>query len=462
MQYLRAAKLNIVVLLLFLLPLISIVFKLVNFKEALFGKPIVTERLIVSQEFKTNQGDLDTTNVLLPFQSSHQRVSAEQIQSSAANFFVKELNGQRCLKITPNADRQSISYSFEFNGKAIKYEVDPTLYYNEKRNTFLKDFLFRSFYEANGNQWVFEEKLKSESINYRLVCGYDTAEEKPQLKKWIEVQIGDKWVPFDIPKGLFAEIPATYVDLGPVDSFSYTEPDSLKTIVSKELFINPDLIQDASRVPMNFLFFVEIFNLSDTPPNILAIILLTPLVLMIITIFRNAIGVQTFGTFLPLLIGISFVTTGLVFGVLFFLVIIAITGLLHYPLMKFGLLNLPKIAIVLTILVVAFLLLIYALFKLDISWALGTSLFPMVILIFAAENFIKASSSKGYIHATGLALKTLFLSLFCFVIYKSVAFAYVFLVFPELLLCVIAINLSLGTWIGLRMSEIVRFRSIVK
>jgi hypothetical protein len=130
--------------------------------------------------------------------------------------------------------------------------------------------------------------------------------------------------------------------------------------------------------------------------------------------------------------------------------------------MKFGLLNLPKIAIVLTILVVAFLLLIYALFKLDISWALGTSLFPMVILIFAAENFIKASSSKGYIHATGLALKTLFLSLFCFVIYKSVAFAYVFLVFPELLLCVIAINLSLGTWIGLRMSEIVRFRSIVK
>ncbi len=375
---------------------------------------------------------------------------------------MKELNGQRCLKIIPNADRHSISYSFEFNGKAIKYEVDPTLYYNEKRNTFLKDFLFRSFYEANGNQWVFEEKLKSESINYRLVCGYDTAEEKPQLKKWLEVHIGDKWVPFDIPKGLFAEIPATYVDLGPVDSFSYKEPDSMKTTVSKELFINPELIQDASCVPMNLLFFAEIFKLSDTPFSSLAIILLTPLVLMIITIFRNAIGVQTFGTFFPLLIGISFLATGLVFGVLFYLVIIAATGLLHYPLMRSGLLNLPKIAIVLTILVLAFLLLMYAGFKLNISLASGISIFSMVITLFAAENFVKATSSKGYFYATGLALKTLLLSLFCFVIYKSIAFTYIFMVFPELLLCVIAINLSLGTWIGLRMSEIMRFRSLVK
>lgn len=126
----------------------------------------------------------------MPSQSSHQRISNEHIQSSAASFFVKDLEGQRCLKINPYSRRQGISYSYEFRGKAIKYEVDPTLYYNEKRNTFLKDFLFRSFYESNGDQRAFEEMLMAENIPFREVCGYDAMEEEPKLKK---MDRGSSW-----------------------------------------------------------------------------------------------------------------------------------------------------------------------------------------------------------------------------------------------------------------------------
>ncbi len=95
-------------------------------------------------------------------------------------FFVKEIEGQRCLKVNPHSVRQGISYSYEFRGKAIKYELDPTLYYNDKRNTFFKDFLMRCFYESNGDQVLFEEKLKAENIEFRNVCGYDVIEEEPR------------------------------------------------------------------------------------------------------------------------------------------------------------------------------------------------------------------------------------------------------------------------------------------
>jgi hypothetical protein len=47
----------------------------------------------------------------------------------------------------------------------------------------LKDFLFRSFYESNGDQLAFEEKLKAESVPFRVVCGYDAVEEEPKLKE---------------------------------------------------------------------------------------------------------------------------------------------------------------------------------------------------------------------------------------------------------------------------------------
>jgi hypothetical protein len=458
----RAAKLNVAILLLFLLPLVSIGFKLAFYKDTLFGKSIAKERLVVSQKFNTERSDRDTTDLLLPSQSSHQRISNEHIQSSAASFFVQDLDGQRCLKINPHSRRQGISYSYEFRGKAIKYELDPTLYYDEKRNTFLKDFLFRSFYEANGDQLAFEEKLKAEGIEYRVVCGYDAIEEEPKLKKWLEVRVGDSWVPFDIPKGLFAEKPASYIDLGPLDAFSYKEPDSLRSKVTKELYLNPELLEDGLDVPMTLLFFTEIFNLNDMPLNILAIILLTPLAAMLITIFRNAIGIQTFGTFLPMLVAMSFLTTGFFFGALLFIIVIASTGLFHYPLGKLGLLTLPKLAIILTTVEAVFLGLIYLGFKWDIAVLLKTSLFPVVILTFATERFIKTSTDKGYGKAFMLALKTLLVSAFCFVIYKSIVFAYIFMIFPELFLCIIAINLSLGTWIGLRMSEIIRFKSLEK
>jgi hypothetical protein len=462
MKKTRAARLNLVILLLFLLPLISIGFKLAYFKDTLFGKPIAKERLVVSQKFKTEKSSRDTTNLLLPSQSAHQRISNEHIQSSAASFSVKELNSQRCLKINPHSRRQAISYSYEYRGKSIKYELDPSLYYNEKRNTLLKDFLFRSFYEANGDEVAFEEKLRAESITYRIVCGYDASEEEPKLKKWVEVLVAETWVPFDIPKGLFAEKPASYVDLGPLDAFSYKEPDSLHTKITKSIYLNPELLEDGLSVPMTFLFFTEIFNLNDLPLNILAIILLTPLAAMLITIFRNAIGIQTFGTFLPMLIAMSFLSTGFFLGALLFIIVIATTGIFHYPIAKLGLLTLPKLAIILTIVEGVFLFLIYIGFKWDIALLLKTSLFPVVILTFATERFIKTTTDKGYGPAIILALKTLLVSSVCFAIYKSIVFAYIFMVFPELFLCVIALNLSLGTWIGLRMSEVVRFRSLEK
>lgn len=458
----RAAKLNVAILLLFLLPLFSIGYKLYFYKDTLFGKPIAKEKVEVSQKFKTERNNRDTTNLLLPSQSSHQRISNEKIQSSAASFFVKDLGGQRCLKINPHSRSQGISYSYEFRGKAVKFEIDPTLYYDDKRNTFLKDFLFRSFYESNGDQLAFEEKLRNERIIYRVVGGYDAAEEETKLKKWVEVDVSGTWVPFDIPKGLFAEKPATYVDLGPIDAFSYKEPDSLRTKITKSIYLNPELLEDGLDVPMTFLFFTEIFNLNDLPLNILAIILLTPLAAMLITIFRNAIGIQTFGTFLPMLIAMSFLSTGFFFGALLFIIVIAATGVFHYPLGKLGLLTLPKLAIILTTIEGVFLFLIYLGFKWDIALLLKTSLFPVVILTFATERFIKTSTDKGYGPAIVLALKTLLVSSFCFVVYKSIVFAYIFLVFPELFLCIFAVNLSLGTWIGLRMSEIVRFRSLEK
>ncbi len=111
----RAVRLNLAILLLFLLPLVSIGWKLFYYKDTLFGKPIAKERLVVSQKFRTEYADRDTTSLLLPSQSAHQRISNENILSSAASFSVKETEGQRCLKYNYYTANFKLKYNWSPN-----------------------------------------------------------------------------------------------------------------------------------------------------------------------------------------------------------------------------------------------------------------------------------------------------------------------------------------------------------
>jgi len=49
----------------------------------------------------------------------------------------------------------------------------------------------------------------------------------------------------------------------------------------------------------------------------------------------------------------------------------------------------------------------------------------------------------------------------CYVIMDSLFLQSVTLAFPEVLMLVIALNLWLGKWIGLRFSEFIRFRHLI-
>jgi len=67
---------------------------------------------------------------------------------------------------------------------------------------------------------------------------------------------------------------------------------------------------------------------------------------------------------------------------------------------------------------------------------------------------------EGWREAIAVSVQTILVVAACYVVMESVALQSVFLAFPELLLAVLAVDLWLGRWMGLRLTEYRRFGNL--
>ena len=195
--------------------------------------------------------------------------------------------------------------------------------------------------------------------------------------------------------------------------------------------------------------------------NILKFLLVIPLGVLVVVISRNIVGATTFGTFLPALMAMAIRETGLVPGVIAFVFVIALTIVLRVPLDRLGILHTPKLAIMMIVAINALLGLavLSDLLKIDALSSIGAAaLFPIAIMTITAERVAITLSEEGVGPTLITMGQTLLVMSICYLIMNSLAVQALMLAFPELLLGVIALNIWIGSWTGLRLTELVRFR----
>ena len=93
---------------------------------------------------------------------------------------------------------------------------------------------------------------------------------------------------------------------------------------------------------------------------------------------------------------------------------------------------------------------------------LGLSVFPILIMISLVEKFIAAQISKGAKTAIWLSLETLVLSVAGYYLTGWELLRSLILGYPELILLTVLINIFFGRWTGLRLSEYIRFKEVIK
>ena len=108
--------------------------------------------------------------------------------------------------------------------------------------------------------------------------------------------------------------------------------------------------------------------------------LLVPVGVFFLVVLRNVVGIRTFGTFMPVLIALSFRETQLLWGVFLFTTLVGIGLLIRFYFEHLKLLVVPRLAAILIVVIGLMALLSVLINKLGLEQGLSVALFPMVIL----------------------------------------------------------------------------------
>lgn len=319
---------------------------------------------------------------------------------------------------------------------------------------------------CNGKGRLFVALARKLNIPARLVGGLVMEQGSKRVShQWVELYINGHWVPFDTINDHFAELPANFLSLytGDMVLFKHTSNVNFQYLfkMNKRLVPRVEAQESLKGSVLNIFNLYSVFDRIGVSQNLLKIILMIPLGALVVVICRNVIGLETFGTFLPALIASASRETGLFWGMVGFISIIGFTSLLRKGLDWLQLLHSPKMAIMLSVVVVCLLMITVVGVRFDLFDLAHMSLFPIAILAITAERFALIEEEQGFVKAAKMMGTTLVVISLCYVVMDSQFLQSMMLAFQELLLVLIALNLWLGKWIGMRVMEFLRFRMLV-
>ena len=211
--------------------------------------------------------------------------------------------------------------------------------------------------------------------------------------------------------------------------------------------------------------FLQFFLSSGVPLETVGYLLLLPVVVTLVVFFRQVIGLKGFGMYTPTLITFSFLITGLKYGIALYIGVIAAGLATRSVLKNIRLLYLPRVALSLTFISFFVLLVLVVGGMIQRTGFAAVSLAPLIIMIVLTEKLIAVQMEKGTKTALIIAVQTLIISLIGVYLSllllgdgeKGVIFRY-----PWIILFTLPLNILLGKWTGLRVSEWYRFRSLLR
>jgi len=201
---------------------------------------------------------------------------------------------------------------------------------------------------------------------------------------------------------------------------------------------------------------------AQVPLQALNLILVLPLIATVIVVARIVIGIDSFGTFAPVIVSLAFLTTGLEWGVIIFCTIVSCGAAVRMLLRRIRLQLVSRLAILVATVagLMAGLTVLGATF--GIGALINVSIFPMVIMSSVIENFAASQFEFGTREAARLTFNTLLLACLCYAAIERTGLQSLLLAFPELILVSVALNVVLGKWRGLRALEYLRFFDFVR
>jgi hypothetical protein len=203
-------------------------------------------------------------------------------------------------------------------------------------------------------------------------------------------------------------------------------------------------------------------DLPSTDRQLVEFLLLLPVAALVCCVARVLIGLHTYGTFAPALLGLSFREVQSVAGMFVLVVVLSVGWLARRGLARMNLLQVPRSAVMLSLIVAV--LLAYVLY----SNAQGRSVagaipfVPLVIVTGLIERFWTTEEEDGTATAVRIMAATLVMSATVFAVVRWEIVSRTIIAHPEALGLIAAVQMLLGRYTGYRLTELYRFRDLAQ
>jgi hypothetical protein len=175
---------------------------------------------------------------------------------------------------------------------------------------------------------------------------------------------------------------------------------------------------------------------------------------------RNVIGVDAFGTFMPVLIALAFRETKLFWGVILFTLLVTLGLTIRFLLDRLRLLLVPRLSAVLIVVVLLMLFISLMSHRFGMETGLSVALFPMVIIAMTIERMSVVWEERGAVDAIRAGFGSLVVAVVAYLFMGMQWLEHLIFTFPELLLVILAIVMLLGRYTGYRLTELRRFKEL--
>jgi hypothetical protein len=202
---------------------------------------------------------------------------------------------------------------------------------------------------------------------------------------------------------------------------------------------------------------------NGLPANIIVLLMLFPLIASIIALARHIVGLKGFGVYIPAVLSVAFVSTGIMIGVAMFFAVLVAATIARRVVKKLKLPLLPRTAMLLWVVSFLILGLLIASSFTNTSALLSISIFPLLIIMLLTENFMSTQLFNSQKEALSITFETLLVAVLCALLINLEGVQQFVLLYPELSLLSVAItNMLIGKYTGLRLLERVRFESMIE
>jgi hypothetical protein len=282
---------------------------------------------------------------------------------------------------------------------------------------------------------------------------------------WLEVYEKESWKSYE---------PVTEMDNVPKDYLAWWRgreelvqaqglkrlDASLSVVRSEEAAL--ELAVEKGMIKKPFLLDFSLFGLPVQIQAVYRVILLVPIGVLFLVILRNVIGIRTFGTFMPVLIALSFRETQLLWGVFLFTTLVGVGLLIRIYLEHLKLLVVPRLAAILIVVIGLMAFLSVLTNRLGLERGLSVALFPIVILSMTIERMSIVWDELGAFESIKQGVGSIIAAVIAYLIMSIKYVEHLMFVFPELLLILLAATILLGRYSGYRLLELRRFKALTE